>query len=63
VPRRCCALWLRVPRLSRPLLAQGGRILSLVDCEEGEFLCPQCGSKEVERCWSAFNAITSEKSA
>jgi len=30
------------------------KILSLVDYEEGEALCPHCGSKEVEQCWSAF---------
>ena len=39
------------------------KVLSLVDCEEGEVLCPHCGSKEVEQCWSAFSAITSKKSA
>jgi putative FmdB family regulatory protein len=39
------------------------RILSFVDYEEGEVLCPYCGSKEVEQCWSAFSAITSKKSA
>jgi len=39
------------------------RILSLVDYEEGDVLCQHCGSKEVEQCWSAFNAITSKKSA
>lgn len=39
------------------------KILSLVDSEEGEVLCPHCGSKEVEQCWSAFSAITSRKSA
>jgi putative FmdB family regulatory protein len=38
------------------------KILSLVDCEEEEILCPHC-SREVEQCWSAFNAITSKKSA
>jgi putative FmdB family regulatory protein len=38
------------------------RVLSLVDYEEGDVLCPHCG-KEVEQCWSAFNPITSEKSA
>ena len=38
-------------------------VLSLVDYEEGDILCPHCGSKEVEQCWSAFNAITSKKSA
>ena len=38
-------------------------ILSLVDYEKGGILCPHCGSKEVEQCWSAFGAITSKKSA
>ncbi len=35
-------------------------VLSLVDYEEGHILCPHCGSKEVEQCWSAFSAITSK---
>ncbi len=39
------------------------RILSLVDHKGGEVLCPHCGSKSIEQCWSAFNAITSKKSA
>ena len=39
------------------------RVQSLVDYEEGDVLCPHCGSKEVEQCWSAFNPITSKKSA
>jgi putative FmdB family regulatory protein len=38
-------------------------ILALVDYEEGEVICPHCGGKEVEQCWSAFTAITSRKSA
>jgi putative FmdB family regulatory protein len=38
------------------------KILALVDYEEGEVLCPQCGSKNVEQRWSAFSAITSKKS-
>jgi putative FmdB family regulatory protein len=38
-------------------------VLCLVDYEEGDILCPHCGSKEVEQCWSDFNAITSKKSA
>src|SRR5712664_3050759 len=33
------------------------KILTLVDYEEGEVLCPQCGSKNVEQRWSAFSAI------
>ena len=39
------------------------KILSLVDYEEGEVLCPYCGSKKVEQRWSPFSAITSKKSA
>jgi len=39
------------------------KVLSLVDYEEGDVLCPHSGSKEVEQCWSAFSAITSKKSA
>jgi hypothetical protein len=39
------------------------RILSLVDYEEGEVLRPHCSSMNIERCWLAFNAITSKKSA
>jgi putative FmdB family regulatory protein len=38
-------------------------ILSLVDYQEGEVLCPHSGSKEVEQCRSAFSAITSKKIA
>ena len=38
-------------------------VLSLVDYEDGDILCPHCGSKEVEQCWSAFSAIMSKKSA
>lgn len=39
------------------------RVLSLVDYEEGDILCPHCGSSEVEQCRSAFNTIMSKKSA
>ena len=39
------------------------KTLSLADYEEGEILCPHCGSKNVEQRWSAFSAITSNKSA
>ena len=39
------------------------KILSLVDYEEGEVLCPNCGSKDIEQRWSAFTALTSKKSA
>ena len=37
------------------------KILSLVDCEEGEVLCPHCGSKDVEQRWSAFSTISSKE--
>ncbi len=39
------------------------KILALVDYEEGEVVCPHCGSKDVEQVWSAFSVITSKKSA
>ncbi len=39
------------------------KILSLADYEEGEIVCPHCGSKNVEQRWSAFSVITSKKSA
>ena len=39
------------------------KVLSPVDYEKGEALCPHCGSKEVEQCRSAFFAISSKKSA
>ena len=39
------------------------KVLSLVDYEEGDVVCPHCGSKKVEQRWSAFSAITSKKSA
>jgi putative FmdB family regulatory protein len=39
------------------------KVLSLVDYEEGEVLCPHCGSKEVEQHWSPFSDLTSKKSA
>jgi len=39
------------------------KTLSLIDYENGEVFCPNCGSKEVEQCRSAFSAITSKKSA
>jgi putative FmdB family regulatory protein len=37
-------------------------IFSLADYEEGELLCPHCGSKNVEQ-RGAFYALTSKKSA
>ncbi len=39
------------------------KILSLVEYEEGEILCPHSGSRNVEHRWSAFSAVTSKKSA
>jgi len=39
------------------------KILSLVEYEKGEVVCPHCGSKKVEQRWSAFTVITSKKSA
>jgi putative FmdB family regulatory protein len=39
------------------------KALSIVDYEEREVLCPHCGSKDVEQCWSAFSVLTSKKSA
>ena len=39
------------------------KVLTLAEYEEGEVICPDCGSKEVEQRWSAFSAITAKKSA
>jgi putative FmdB family regulatory protein len=39
------------------------KVLALVDYEEGEVVCPYCGSRDVEQRWSAFSVITSKKSA
>lgn len=51
------------------------QILSLVDYEagdvysptadynEGDVRCPNCGSKDVEQCWSALSALTSKNAA
>jgi putative FmdB family regulatory protein len=39
------------------------KVLTLAEYEEGEVICPDCGSQEVEQSWSAFSAITSKKSA
>ena len=51
-------------RISVPRLPEFfDKILALADYEEGEILCPHCGSKNVEQRWSAFSAITSNKSA
>ena len=39
------------------------KILSLAESEEGEVVCPHCGSKDVEELWSEFSTIRSRKSA
>jgi putative FmdB family regulatory protein len=39
------------------------KVLTLAQYEKDRIICPHCGSKRVEQCWSAFNAITSKKSA
>jgi putative FmdB family regulatory protein len=39
------------------------KILSLVDYEEGNVVCPHCLSKKIEQRWSTFSVITSKKSA
>jgi putative FmdB family regulatory protein len=39
------------------------KVLALVDYDEGEVVCPHCGSRDVEQRWSAFSVITSKKSA
>jgi putative FmdB family regulatory protein len=39
------------------------KVLTLAEYEQGEVICPDCGSMEVEQSWSAFSAITSKKSA
>ena len=39
------------------------KILTLAEYEEGEVVCPTCGSEEVEQRWSDFYAVTSKKSA
>ena len=47
------------------LPVQGSRIFYYpsADCEEGEVVCPHCGSKDVEQRWSAFSVIASKKKA
>jgi putative FmdB family regulatory protein len=39
------------------------KVLTLAEYEEGEVLCPHCGSDNVEQSWSVFYALTSKKSA
>ena len=38
-------------------------VLKLAEYEEGEVLCPNCSSDNVEQTWSEFYAIPSKKSA
>jgi putative FmdB family regulatory protein len=39
------------------------KVLTLAENEEGEVLCPHCGSDNVEQSWSVFYPITPKKSA
>jgi putative FmdB family regulatory protein len=39
------------------------KVLELAEYEEGEVLCPHCGSDNVEQSWSPFYAMTTRKSA
>jgi putative FmdB family regulatory protein len=39
------------------------QILRLVDYEEGDVVCPHCGSREVEQRWLAISVLASRKSA
>ena len=39
------------------------KVLTLAEYEEGEVLCPQCGSDNVEQSRSVFYSITPKKSA
>jgi len=36
---------------------------SPAEYEEGDVVCPQCGSEEVEQCISAFHPVSSKDSA
>ena len=38
------------------------KILTISEYEKGGIVCPNCKSKEVERRWAAFYAVTSKKS-
>ena len=42
---------------------QFSKTLTLTEYEEGEVICPNCGSDDVEQSWVAFYAMTSRKSA
>ena len=39
------------------------KVLTRVEYEEGEALCPHCSGDNVEQSWSVFYPITSKKSA
>jgi putative FmdB family regulatory protein len=39
------------------------KTLTLAEYEEGEVVCPDCGSDDVEQRLSSFYAVTSKKSA
>jgi len=38
------------------------KVMTLAEHEEGEVLCPHCGSDNVEQSWSVFYPITPKKS-
>ena len=42
---------------------QFSKTLTLAEYEEGEVICPNCGSADVEQSWLAFYTMTSRKSA
>ena len=39
------------------------KILTISEHENEKIACPQCGSENVEQRWTAFYAVTSNKSA
>jgi cytoskeletal protein CcmA (bactofilin family) len=36
--------------------------VDLIDYEEGDVVCPHCGSRELEQRWSAISVLTARKS-
>jgi len=39
------------------------KVLTLSEYEEGNVVCPHCGSEEVEQRWAPFRPVTPKKSA
>ena len=39
------------------------KILTITEHDKEKIACPHCGSKNVEQRWSAFSAVTPNKSA